>query len=55
MNGKPLFLGDTPISHGNILFLDELLFVTYDVIAELRLRHKDKETAPVLAGRCASI
>ncbi|KAF0291086.1 hypothetical protein FJT64_010754 [Amphibalanus amphitrite] len=50
VNGKPLFLGDTPISHGNILFLDELLFVDYDIIAELRLSHRDKETAPVLAG-----
>ncbi|XP_037085215.1 uncharacterized protein LOC119105805 [Pollicipes pollicipes] len=50
VNGNPLFLGDTPISHGNILFLDELLFVDYDVVAELRLQHRDKETAPLVAG-----
>jgi len=48
-NGVPVVGGDTPVQHGNILFVSEVLFVNEEVVARLHEHNRDKETPPLVA------
>lgn len=48
-NGAPIVQGDTPIHHGNLIFVSEVLFVSDAEVQALHQKHKDKETPPLLA------
>lgn len=49
VNGVQVVGGDTPVAHGNILLISEVLFVNEDVVARLHENNRDKETPPLLA------
>ncbi|CAH1183688.1 unnamed protein product [Phaedon cochleariae] len=49
VNGAMIVKGDTPVAHGNIMFVGEVLFVSEAVVSRLHQQHKDKETPPLLA------
>ncbi|KAK3912157.1 Transforming growth factor-beta-induced protein ig-h3 [Frankliniella fusca] len=49
VNGVQVVGGDTPVAHGNILLINEVLFVTEEVVARLHENNRDKETPPLLA------
>ena len=48
-NGAPIVRGDTPIHHGNLMFISEVLFVNEAEVQKLHQQNKDKETPPLLA------
>ncbi|KAK6622611.1 hypothetical protein RUM43_008453 [Polyplax serrata] len=48
-NGAPIVRGDTPIHHGNLMFVSEVLFVDEAEVHKLHQKNKDKETPPLLA------
>ncbi|KAL0274146.1 UNVERIFIED_CONTAM: hypothetical protein PYX00_006639 [Menopon gallinae] len=48
-NGAPIVRGDTPIHHGNLMFISEVLFVSETEVQKLHQQNKDKETPPLLA------
>lgn len=48
-NGAPIVRGDTPIHHGNLMFISEVLFVSEAEVQKLHQQNKDKETPPLLA------
>lgn len=41
--------GDTEFNGGNLMFINDVLFVTETVVSRLHQQHKDKETPPLLA------
>jgi hypothetical protein len=46
----PILLEETPVSHGTLYFVDNLFFVTHDVVRALNDAHRDKESAPLLGS-----
>lgn len=48
VNGVEIFVGDTPVSRGNIQFIGDLLFVDAAVVKELNAKHRDVESAPLI-------
>lgn len=48
-NGAPIVRGDTPIHHGNLMFISEVLFVSETEVQKLHQQNRDKETPPLLA------
>ncbi|KAK9510263.1 hypothetical protein O3M35_005086 [Rhynocoris fuscipes] len=48
-NGVEVVKGDTPVTRGNIMFVNEVLFVDDTVVNRLHEEHRDKETPPLLA------
>ena len=49
VNGVDVFEGDTAVSRGNIQFIGGLLFVDWESVAELNKKHRDVESAPLVA------
>jgi hypothetical protein len=49
LNGVEILDGDTPVSRGNIQFVADLLFVDSSVVSELNKKHRDVESAPLVA------
>jgi len=50
VNGVEVFKGDTPVSRGNIQFIGDLLFVDSETVSELNKKHRDVESAPLVAN-----
>ncbi|CAG0912763.1 unnamed protein product [Notodromas monacha] len=50
LNDIPLLLEETPVSHGTLYFVDNLFFVTSELVRELNEAHRDKETGPLLGS-----
>lgn len=50
VNGVEIFDGDTVVSHGNIQFIGDLLFVNSTVVRELNAKHRDVESAPLVSS-----
>jgi len=49
VNGVDVFEGDTAVSRGNIQFIGDLLFVEWESVSELNKKHRDVESAPLVA------
>lgn len=49
MNGVTIAKGDTAVKGGNLMFINEVLFVSESIVSRLHQQHKDKETPPLLA------
>lgn len=49
INSASIVKGDTGVAKGNIMFINEVLFVSESVVSRLHQQHRDKETPPLLA------
>ncbi|XP_044743153.1 transforming growth factor-beta-induced protein ig-h3 [Chrysoperla carnea] len=49
VNGVTIAKGDTAVKGGNLMFINEVLFVSESIVSRLHQQHKDKETPPLLA------
>lgn len=50
LNDVPILLEETPVSHGTLYFVDNLFFVTPEIVRSLNEANRDKESGPLLGS-----